>query len=156
MRPRRLVAGLGLASLIAQVAVGGVAAAGIITVKPLGAFAAGDTVGYPLGHTFRPEIPPGSSVATYLVRFPPGTEYPFRHHGSAAVATVATGTLTIQDAATCATQTFGPGEGFVEEPGVTHRAVNPGPGLATLYVTYLGVAPGESEDMIEEPSCDPC
>lgn len=49
------------------------------------------------------------------------------------------------------TQSFGPGDGFVEEPGVAHRAVNPGPVVATLRVTCLGVAPGESEDTIFDP-----
>jgi quercetin dioxygenase-like cupin family protein len=131
-------------------------AAGNITVKTIGAFGVGNEVGYPAGHTFRFEAGPGSAIVTVEVRVPPGGRFPWHYHTTGLTVTVTKGTLTVQDADTCATQSFGAGDGFAEEAGGIHQATNLGSTLTVLYVTYLGIPPGSAPDVYEPASYNPC
>lgn len=135
---------------------GSTLATGTITVKALGAFGVGNQVGYANGHTFDMQAAPGSLVLTVLVRVPPGGAFPWHYHTAGLSVTVTQGTLTVQDAGTCATQAFSAGNGFVEEAGVIHQAFNAGATLAVLYVTYMGIPAGSPPDVFEPASYDPC
>jgi quercetin dioxygenase-like cupin family protein len=140
----------------AFVLAGSTLAAGMITVKALGAFGVVNEVGYPTGHTFSAEAAPGSLVLTVEVRVPPGGAFPWHYHTAGLTVTITQGSLTVQDAGTCGTQTFGAGSGFVEEAGVIHQAYNAGSALAVLYVTYMGIPAGSPPDVFEPASYDPC
>lgn len=154
MRHRVLV---GLAAFAGALLVAGTAlATGAITVKGIGAFGVGNEVGYASGHTYATDIAPGTVVNTVLLRVPPGAAFPWHYHTASLTVTVVSGSLTLQDAGTCDSQTFSAGKGFVEEAGVIHRATNTGGELVVLYVTYLGVPAGQPGDVFEPPSYDPC
>jgi quercetin dioxygenase-like cupin family protein len=135
---------------------GSVLAAGTITVKALGAFGVTNEVGYAAGHTFTAAAKPGTTVLTVLVRVPPGGAFPWHYHTTSLTVTVAQGALMVQDAGTCAAQSFTAGQGFVEEGGVVHRALNRGSTLAVLYVTYFGIPAGSPPDVYEPASYSPC
>jgi quercetin dioxygenase-like cupin family protein len=152
---RRRLATLGSVAA-AFVLAGSTLAAGTITVKALGAFGVGNEVGYANGHTFDMQAAPGSLVLTVMVRVPPGGAFPWHYHTAGLSVTVTQGTLTVQDARTCATQAFSAGNGFVEEAGVIHQAFNAGSTLAVLYVTYMGIPAGSPPDVFEPGSYDPC
>jgi quercetin dioxygenase-like cupin family protein len=148
---------LSILGVVAALAVAGTAlATGAITVKGIGAFAVTDSVGYPAGHTFTAQMPPGSVVNSVTLRVPPGGAFPWHYHTSALTVTVTHGSVSVQDATSCARQTFTTGQGFVEEPGVIHRAANQSGTLAVLVVTYLGVPSGQPGDIFEPPTYDPC
>jgi quercetin dioxygenase-like cupin family protein len=151
---RRLAAIGGMAA--ALVLAGSALAAGNITVKEIGAFGVGNVVGYPNGHTFTTQAAPGSLVLTVLLRVPPGARFPWHYHTAGLTVTMTQGSLTVQDAATCATQTFNAGGGFAEEAGVIHQAYNAGSTLAVLYVTYIGIPAGSPPDVFEPSSYNPC
>ena len=140
----------------AFVLAGSTLAAGMITVKAIGAFGVVNEVGYPTGHTFSAEAAPGSLVLTVEVRVPPGGAFPWHYHTAGLTVTITQGSLTVQDAGTCGTQTFRAGSGFVEEAGVIHQAYNAGSTLAVLYVTYMGIPAGSPPDVFEPASYDPC
>jgi quercetin dioxygenase-like cupin family protein len=131
-------------------------AAGNITVKTIGAFGVGNVVGYPAGHTFTAQAAPGSLVLTVMLRVPPGARFPWHYHTAGLEVTMTQGSLTVQDATTCATQTFNAGGGFAEEAGVIHQAYNAGSTLAVLYVTYVGIPAGVPPDVFEPASYNPC
>jgi quercetin dioxygenase-like cupin family protein len=132
------------------------AASGWITAKEVGGFAVvADQIGYPPGHVFRADIPPGSSVDTVLVRFPAGADSGWHRHNGLVVVTVTAGTLTLYDPR-CERQHVSAGSGFLEAPGVVHDARNEGSALVVLSVTYLGVPPGQPEDDSAPPGFDPC
>jgi quercetin dioxygenase-like cupin family protein len=131
-------------------------AAGNITVKSVGAFGVVNEVGYSTGHTFSFAAAPGSAVVTVEVRVPPGGRFPWHYHSTGLTVTVTQGSLTVQDAGSCASQAFGAGSGFVEEAGVVHQATNLGSTLAVLYVTYIGIPAGSPPDVYEPGSYDPC
>ena len=151
---RRLVA---LGSVAAAfVLAGSTLAAGTISAKVIGAFGVVNEVGYANGHTFTAQAAPGSLVLTVLVRVPPGGRFPWHYHTAGLTVTVTQGSLTVQDAGTCATQTFNAGGGFAEEAGVIHQAYNAGSTLAVLYVTYMGIPAGSPPDVFEPASYDPC
>jgi quercetin dioxygenase-like cupin family protein len=151
---RRLAAISGVA--LSLVLAGSALAAGMITVKALGAFGVVNEIGYPAGHTFSAQAGPGSLVLTVEVRVPPGGAFPWHYHTSSLTVTVAQGSLTVQDPDTCDTQTFETGSGFVEEAGVIHRAFNASSTLAVLYVTYVGIPAGSPPDVFEPASYSPC
>jgi quercetin dioxygenase-like cupin family protein len=135
---------------------GSTLAAGSITAKVIGAFGVGNEVGYANGHTFTTEAAPGSLVLTVLVRVPPGGRFPWHYHTAGLTVTITQGSLTVQDAGSCGTQTFNAGGGFAEEAGVIHQAYNAGSTLAVLYVTYMGIPAGSPPDVFEPASYDPC
>jgi quercetin dioxygenase-like cupin family protein len=140
----------------ALVLAGSTLAAGAITAKVIGAFGVGNEVGYANGHTFTMQAAPGSLVLTVLVRVPPGGRFPWHYHTAGLTVTITQGSLTVQDADSCATQTFNAGGGFAEEAGVIHQAYNSGSTLAVLYVTYIGIPAGSPPDVFEPASYDPC
>jgi quercetin dioxygenase-like cupin family protein len=152
---RRKITAIG-GVVAAFVLAGSTLAAGNITVKALGAFGVGNQVGYANGHVFDMQAAPGSLVLTVLVRVPPGGAFPWHYHTAGLSVTVTDGTLTVQDAGTCDTQSFAAGSGFVEEAGVIHQAFNAGSTLAVLYVTYMGIPAGSPPDVFEPASYDPC
>lgn len=152
---RRVLAGVAAAAGTFLIA-GAALATGVITVKGIGAFGVVDEVGYPAGHMYTADIAPGSIVNTVLLRVPPGAAFPWHYHTATLTVTVVAGRLTLQDAASCASQTFGAGDGFVEEAGIIHRATNEGSTLVMLYVTYLGVPADQPGNVFEPPSYDPC
>jgi quercetin dioxygenase-like cupin family protein len=151
---RRMAAIGGMAA--ALVLAGSALAAGNITVKTIGAFGVGNVVGYANGHTFSMEAAPGSLVLTVELRVAPGGIFPWHYHTAGLTVTMTHGSLTVQDAGTCAAQTFAAGSGFVEEAGVIHRAFNAGSTLAVLYVTYVGIPAGSPPDVFEPGSYNPC
>jgi quercetin dioxygenase-like cupin family protein len=151
---RRMAAMSGVAA--AFLLAGSTLAAGMITVKALGAFGVVNEVGYPAGHAFSAQAAPGSLVLTVEVRVPPGGVFPWHYHTASLTVTVAQGSLTVQDAGTCDAQAFAAGSGFFEEAGVIHQASNPGSTLAVLYVTYLGIPAGSPPDVFEPASYSPC
>jgi quercetin dioxygenase-like cupin family protein len=140
----------------ALVLAGSALAAGNITVKAIGAFGVGDVVGYPAGHTFTAEAAPGSLVLTVQLRVPPGARFPWHYHTAGLEVTMIQGSLTVQDAGTCDSQTFAAGSGFAEEAGVIHQAYNAGSTLAVLFVTYIGIPAGSPPDVFEPASYSPC
>jgi quercetin dioxygenase-like cupin family protein len=152
---RRRIAAIGSVAA-AFVLAGSTLAVGNITVKTIGAFGVGNVVGYGNGHTFTMQAAPGSLVVTVLLRVPPGARFPWHYHTAGLTVTMTQGSLTVQDASTCATQTFNAGGGFAEEAGVIHQAYNAGSTLAVLYVTYVGIPPGSPPDVFEPASYDPC
>ena len=145
-----------IAVALSLVLAGSALATGRITVKTVGAFGVVNEIGYPTGHTFRAQAAPGSSVLTVEVRVPPGSGFGWHFHTASLTVTVTQGSLTVQDPATCGTQTYAAGSGFFEEAGVIHRAYNAGSTLAVLYVTYLGIPAGSPPDVDEPASFDPC
>jgi quercetin dioxygenase-like cupin family protein len=153
---QRGIASVAIALVVGLALAGTAIAGGRITVKTIGAFGVGSEVGYPAGHVFSAAIAPGSAVATVLVRVPPGGTFPWHYHTAPLTVTVTAGTITLQDALSCATQSFAAGSGFVEEPNVIHRAMNTSATEAKIYVTYLGIAPGTPPDVYEAPSYAPC
>jgi quercetin dioxygenase-like cupin family protein len=153
MRRRMTAFGAVAAALVLA---GSTLAAGNITVKVIGAFGVGDVVGYGTGHTFTMQAAPGSTVLTVVVRVPPGGRFPWHYHTAGLTVTMTQGSLTVQDASTCATQTFSAGGGFAEEAEVIHQAYNAGSTLAVLYVTYVGIPAGVPPDVFEPASYDPC
>ena len=153
MRRRMTAFGAVAAALVLA---GSALAAGNITVKSIGAFGVGDVVGYRTGHTFTMQAAPGSTVLTVVLRVPPGGRFPWHYHTAGLTVTMTQGSLTVQDASTCATQTFNAGGGFAEEAGVIHQAYNAGSTLAVLYVTYVGIPAGTPPDVFEPASYDPC
>jgi len=144
------------AAAAALVLAGSALAVGNITVKVIGAFGVGNVVGYGTNHTFSMQAAPGTGVLTVLLRVPPGGRFPWHYHTAGLSVTMTEGSLTVQDARTCATQTFSAGGGFAEEAGVIHQAYNAGSTLAVLYVTYVGIPAGTPPDVFEPASYDPC
>ena len=118
-------------------------------VKPVGGFVvAADTIGYPSGHDFSAVVAPGSGVQTVEVTVPPGFDFGWHHHNSFVVVSVTQGSLTLIDTA-CERQQVAAGEGFLEEAGVVHRALNEGSADAVIVGTYLGVPADQSPDAME-------
>ena len=153
MKGRRAAIGAVVASFVLA---GSALAAGNITAKVIGAFGVGNEVGYAAGHTFTAEAAPGSLVLTVEVRVPPGGVFPWHYHTAGLTVTVTQGALTVQDADSCDTQRFSAGQGFFEEAGVIHKAMNEGSTIAILWVTYLGIPAGSPPDVYEPGSFDPC
>jgi hypothetical protein len=104
---------------------------------PVGFFAAHnhvpDVPAKPLRRVSR--APGGMDVFLQHVRLPAGTATGWPTPAGPAVVTVASGSLTYEDA--CLRRTYPAGMGFVDEGfGHVHRAVA-GPDGADFYVTYL-------------------
>ena len=152
--PRRSVALLGVLALM----VAGTTTAfagGMITAKETGAFVVGDEVGYPDGHSFDLSAGPGTTIDSGVARIPAGSSFGWHYHTAAVVVTVTEGSVTLYDPA-CVRQVVRAGHGFIEEPNVIHLARNEGSSLAVIAWTYVGVQPGQPEDVYEPPSYDPC
>lgn len=146
-----LAATLGLAAL----AVGPVGATGLITAKETGSFVIGNEVGYPNGHTFTASMGPGTTIDSGIARLPTGSSFGWHYHTAAVLVTVTEGSLTLYSQG-CDRQVVSAGSGFIEEPNTVHLARNEGSGMVVIAWTYLGVQPGQPEDVYLDPSFDPC
>lgn len=144
---KRLALALAAAVVLVVLAGGAVFAAAAITAKATGAFVVGNEAGYPAGHAFTITIGAGSTVETLTVTAAPGADFGWHYHNSAVAVAVRSGSLTVIDAKTCASQTYARGQGFIEGPHVVHLARNDGSTTAILEVTYLGIPAGKSPDV---------
>lgn len=130
-------------------------AGGMITAKETGSFAVGDEIGYPAGHTFHLSAGPGTIIDSGIARVPAHASFGWHYHTAPVIVTVTAGAVTLYSAS-CDRQVVSAGQGFIEEPGVTHLARNEGSTVAVIAWTYVGVGPGDPEDVYQPPSYDPC
>jgi quercetin dioxygenase-like cupin family protein len=132
---------LAVIAALSLVGAGVAAASHVPTVDP-----ASVPVGFLAAHSHVPDVPEkpfrrisrargGMDVFLQHVRLTAGTATAWHTHPGPAVVTVASGTLTFEDA--CLRRTYPAGTGFVDEGfGHVHRAVAGADG-ADFYVTYL-------------------
>lgn len=85
----------------------------------------------------------------------PGGHSGWHSHTGAAVATVKSGTLKLYSAATCTARTFGPGQGWIEEPSDVQIGRNEGTVPLVLYVAFFDVPVGGS-NRIDKPEPANC
>ncbi|HEX8025758.1 MAG TPA: cupin domain-containing protein [Candidatus Limnocylindrales bacterium] len=130
-------------------------AGGMITAKETGSFVVGDEVGYPDGHSFQLSAGPGTTIDSGIARIPAGASFGWHYHTTDVLVTVTAGSLTLYDP-TCGRQVVSAGHGFVEEPNTIHLARNESNGVTTIAWTYVGVQPGQPEDVYEPVTYDPC
>jgi hypothetical protein len=130
-------------------------AGGMITAKETGSFVIGDEVGYPDGHTFDMAAGPGTTIDSGIARLPAGASFGWHYHTAPVLVTVTQGSLTLY-AQDCSRQVVSAGGGFVEEPNTVHLARNEGSSLVVIAWTYVGVQPGQPEDVYKPADYDPC
>ena len=132
-----------------------VLAGGMITAKETGAFIVGDQAGYPANTTFDLSAAPGSTVDSGIARLAPHASFGWHYHTAPVIVTVTAGTLTLYSSG-CDRQVVTAGQGFIEEPNVVHLARNESGSLAVIAWTYVGVAPGQPEDVYKPADYNPC
>ncbi len=77
----------------------------------------------------------------------PGKTTGWHTHPGPGFVVIVSGTLTryqVGANGTCAQQSYGPGQGFVELPGVVHDSVNQGSTPVTGYSTFLDIPAGNA------------
>ncbi len=89
----------------------------------------------------------------------PGASSQWHTHPGPGFVVVTAGTVTLYQVIdnTCEKSTYGPGQGWVEGPGIVHLARNDGTTDVTLVATFLDVAPGSTayKSVVPAPSACP-
>lgn len=85
-----------------------------------------------------------SEVVMTQVTLHAGSSSQWHTHPGPGFIVVTSGALTLYQVIhnNCVTLTYGPGQGWVEAPGVIHMTLNKGTTDATAMATFLDIAPG--------------
>jgi quercetin dioxygenase-like cupin family protein len=97
----------------------------------------------------------GNDVVVVQNTIAAGGHSGWHSHTGAAVVTVKSGTLKLYNAATCTARTFGPGQGWIEEPTDVQIGRNEGTVPLVLYVAFFDVPVGGS-NRIDKPEPANC
>lgn len=93
-----------------------------------------------------------ATVRVQKLEFAPGGYTGFHYHPGAVIVSVQSGSLTLVDGGTCATETYGAGSVFVEGEDHVHQAVSADG--AVVYVTYIvprDYSPANEKYRVEAP-----
>ena len=101
-----------------------------------------------------------SEVVMPQIAIHPGASSGWHAHPGPGFVVVISGTLTLYQVISndCVKSTYGPGQGFVESPGVVHIARNEGArGDVTAVATFLDIAPGTAayKSIVPAPAACP-
>ena len=89
-------------------------------------------------------VPDPSDVIMARITIQPNSALPWHTHPGPAIATVASGQLTIVDSGGCEVRRYGAGTAFMDEGrGHVHTAFNGSDVETVIYVTYLDVPSGQ-------------
>lgn len=93
-----------------------------------------------------------TTVRVQKLEFAPGGYTGFHHHPGVVIVSIQSGSLTLVDGHTCATEVHAAGSVFVEGSDHAHQAV--APNGATVFVTYIvprDYTPPAEKFRVEEP-----
>ena len=94
-----------------------------------------------------------TTIRVQRLDFAPGGFTGFHHHPGVVIVSVQSGTVTLVDGATCATEDKPAGSVFVEGEDHVHQAISRGG--ATVYVTYIvprDYEPASEKYRVDEPA----
>ncbi len=110
-------------------------------------------------HDFKIDSERRSEVVMPLITIHAGASSGWHRHTGPGFVIVTSGSLTLYRVVgeRCVKSTYGPGQGFVETPGVVHIARNEGAsGDVTAMATFLDVAPGTTTYKVLVPTPSEC
>ena len=136
-----------------------VAFAALLAAVPSGSTVFGETTHATVAVERRTEAaasPPLAELYQSVLSFEPGAWTALHSHSGGSYNTVVQGEVTLRIGDT--ERTFGPGEGWTDEPGVLHLAGNAGSGEARLIASMVverGMPPATVVDPEDEESAPP-